>query len=164
MENKELLVFVTLEVGDIRQLQIDPEATIGELVAIVHGVAVVEEEVFIFVEDEEEPVEHHRKIKNTGLKHGGHVHHAHCRHVDVFVRYNGQDKSERVAASTKLRKVREWAGSKEVFNIPRVDLAEKVFRLRGSEDELSLDVRVGSLARKECCVSLDLTDKVRPQG
>jgi hypothetical protein len=80
------------------------------------GVAV--EEIFLFVEDDEDPLPpHHRHGKHHHHKIHGHR----CRKIEVTIQFNGFDKSLVSSPAATGDKLKEKAG--KLFDIAPIDLA-----------------------------------------
>lgn len=150
-----------------RLIKIEEEILIAELVRKIIEAGIFEgahEEVFIFVEDETEPLNKEHSAKHCGLQHRHHVHCHKCHRIEVGVMYNGVEKTAAFAPSTKVKRVLKWAV--EAFNLKGADAENKILRLAAPpETELSNDTHVGSYVNAPGCgIKLCLVPPIRFQG
>jgi hypothetical protein len=92
------------------------------------------------------------------------LHVTHCRHVEVSVRYNGEDAHRRFPPSATVARVQHWAARRAFHLTPR-DAAEHVLQLQGSTKRPDRDVHIGTLVEgKKCVVAFDLVPRKRVEG
>jgi hypothetical protein len=143
------------------------ESTITELLEIIVASGgldgKVDEEILIFTEDCDEPVERHRKLSECEIRHRHHVHCHRCRKVQVSAFYNGEHH-ETFGPATTVKRVLKWAVS--AFKLSPADAADKILVLKGHDtEELPLDAHIGSFTQPHhCSVELCLTAPVEVQG
>lgn len=130
--------------------------------------------IFIFEEDDDEPLPDYHPIRHHGHGHGhghehgnghGHkvLHHSRCRHVHVAVRYAGRPIERAFGPGSTLARIKDWA--ERAFGIDAVDAAELSLQLAGSTDRPDEATHVGSLAKcPDCRVVFDLLPTVRVNG
>jgi hypothetical protein len=152
---------------DPKLFQASEESTITELVEIIVATGGLESkvdgEIFVFTEDCDEPVEHHRKLSECEIRHRHHIHCHRCRKVQVSVFYNGEHH-ETFGPATTVKRVLKWAI--KAFKLSPTDAADKILVLKGHDgEELSLDAHIGSFTQPHhCSVELCLTAPVEVQG
>lgn len=94
---------------------------------------------------------------------GMRLHVSRCKKITVVVRYMGQPKSHDFAPATRVKRVKDWAVHE--FKIPDAEAARHGLYLPGTEQELSGDTHIGSLAHSAACLlTLDLLPTDRIQG
>lgn len=147
-----------------RLLKISDQATVGELIKKLPPEVILAagNDLAIIIEDQEEILHHDRKLCECGIKHRHHLHCHSCRHINVFVSYNGVQKEKRFSPATLVKNVLKWV--LYAFELKGVDAENKVLRL-SNEFELPNDSHIGSFAKpQECELKLNLTPIVRVQG
>jgi hypothetical protein len=166
MKNIELYVH-SRDGVDPKLVQTSEESTITELLEIIVTAGglggKVEEEILVFTEDCDEPVERHRKLSECEIRHRHHIHCHRCRKVLVSVFYNGAHQ-ESFAPATTVKRVLKWAI--KAFKLSPADAADKILVLKGhGTEELPLDAHIGSFTQPHhCSVELCLTAPVEVQG
>ena len=79
--------------------------------------------------------------------------------------FNGVTKSREFSASTRVKRVFDWAVTKKEFDLGPEDATEHALALPGADDPLQPDVHIGSLPEDTPDhVSLDLVPKHRFEG
>jgi hypothetical protein len=163
---KEIELYVhSLGDADPKLIKIDEESTVEDLIKKVEGVAGLPSGVdyFILLESAEEILAGKRKLSECGIKHRHHLHCHSCRRIHVVVSYNGVQKEQQFAPSTKIRAVLKWA--LYAFELRGADAEGKVLRLADTGAELFADAHIGSFAEPHRCqVKLALTPLVRVEG
>src|SRR4051812_33338979 len=81
------------------------------------------EDVLIFIEDEEEPVEGEKRLQHCAGPAGIKVHLHRCRRVEVKVVFNGQTVEHEFAPGTTVARVKHWAAEKK-FGMSKEEAAE----------------------------------------
>jgi hypothetical protein len=155
---------ITAEGPKPKRLQLEPEATCADLIAVAHlnGGAKAPEEIFLFLEDEDEPLPHSHKLRECKLPAKPFLHCHRCRHVAVTVYYNGA-KEKRFAPSATVSKVLKW--SVKEFGLTGQDAEDKVLRVDAKSQPLEPEVHIGSLAKHTTCsLNLYLTPLVLVEG
>jgi hypothetical protein len=124
-----------------------------------------EQVVFVLREDNDEPIDVAVSVEVAAIGERGHVFVGPGRRVDVGVSYNGETKSRSFSTSTRIKRVFEWAVSRDEFDLGRDDASEHALAVCGSDDPLSPDVHVGSVQHdRPGHVCLDLVPKHRFEG
>jgi hypothetical protein len=123
----------------------------------------VEDEILVFMEDCDEPVERHRKLAELEIRHRHHLHCHKCHKVQVSAFYNGVH-SKTFSPATKVERVLKWAI--KAFKLSSTDAADKILVLKNQgADELPLDAHIGSFTQPHhCALEVCLTAPVEVQG
>jgi hypothetical protein len=165
---KEIDIYVhTHEGAEPKLVKASEDSSVKQLIDAITaagGLKANPDETFLlFLEDVDEPLEHHRKLCECEIRHRHHVHCHCCHRIKVSVFYN-EEKHASFPPSTTVKRVLKWA-IKE-FKLTPADAADKILVLKGSaKDELPLDAHIGSFAHPhECAVNLCLTAPVEVQG
>ena len=165
---KKIELYVHTHDGvDPKLVTASEESTITELLEIIVASGglggKVDEEILVFSEDCDEPVERHRKLSECEIRHRHHIHCHRCRKVQVAVFYNGEHH-ESFAPATTVKRVLKWAI--KAFKMSAADAAGKILVLKGkANEELPLDAHIGSFTQPHhCSVELCLTAPVEVQG
>jgi hypothetical protein len=164
---KEIEVYVHSHDGvDPKLVKEGEDATVNELIDNITAAAGLtrnpDQKLVLFLEDGDEPLEHHRKLCECEIRHRHHVHCHHCESIKVSVFYN-DDKHVSFRPSAKVERVLEWA-IKE-FKLTPAEAADKFLTLKGKDEELPLDAHIGSFADPHnCAVNLCLTAPVEVNG
>lgn len=149
---------------ELEHLDVGPDTTVGalkELLMAKHG---FESEILIFLEDGEDPLDDLSSLHTHSSQKGVKVHIHRCRHVVVFVTFNGRTVERRFGPGATVALVKRWAAEKE-FGMTKEEAGEHVLQISGSHDRPSPGTHIGSLAKcPECRVSFDLLPDQRVNG
>jgi hypothetical protein len=165
---KEIDIYVHSHEGvEPKLVKASEDATVNELLEKIVAAAgrkpAPDEKVLLFLEDIEEPLEHHRKLCECEIRHRHHVHWHHCHRIKVSVFYNGEHH-ELFPPSATVKRVLKWAI--KAFKLTPAEAADKILVLKENpKEELPLDAHIGSFAKPhQCSVDLCLTAPVEVQG
>ena len=165
---KQIEVYVHTHEGvEPKLVRVSEDSTVKQLLEAVAACGGFEgkanEEILVFLEDSDEPVEHHRHIGECEIRHRHHVHCHHCHRIKVSVFYNAE-KHESFPPSAKVERVLKWAI--EAFKLTPADAADKILVLKSDpKEELPFDAHIGSFAKpQQCTVDLCLTAPIEVQG
>jgi ABC-type dipeptide/oligopeptide/nickel transport system ATPase subunit len=148
-------------------IQVSEDAAIAEILQLVAGSGgfgdKVEEDVLVFTEDSDGPIERHRKLSELEVRHRHHLHCHKCHRVKVSVFYNGEH-SESFSPAATVKRILKWAI--KAFKLTPADAADKILVLKNQgADELPLDAHIGSFTQPHhCAIELCLTAPVEVQG
>jgi hypothetical protein len=137
-----------------------PENSTNEEILLVYkekfGNLIMQEEILVFVEDEQEHHEHHRHHHNT------HIHCHRCKHITVSISYNTGIKAFHVAPSATGKKLLEKAAN--AFSILPIDAADLLLRLSDGKDIESTD-HIGSfVSYPNCAIAISLVPNPQVKG
>lgn len=151
-------------IPDVVHLEADIEQTFKELKELLCKKHSFDGEVFLFLEDEDDPIEDGFKLekhkKPTGIK--AHIHP--CRHIEVSVTFNGRVVHHKFSPSTTVAKVKHWAAVTQ-FKMSPEEAGEHVLQISGTHDRPKPGTHLGALAAcKECRLAFDLLPDERING
>ncbi|MDG4889994.1 MULTISPECIES: hypothetical protein [unclassified Mesorhizobium] len=114
-------------------------------------------------EDTVEAIDKKKSIGELGLTKHRHVHLARCTRVKVEVNYGAKTKHRKVAPSTTVNTLTNWA--RKAFKLDPASAAEYVLQITGTTTQPRGDTHIGELTTAPvCAVSFDLIKEVTPQG
>ena len=150
--------------GEIGHLEASPEHTFSAVKALMierHGIT---EEVFLFLEDCEEPVNEvvlvHQHASATGIK--AHLHR--CRRVEVSVTFNGETLHHRFSPATTVGHVKHWAAVTKL-GMTEEESGEHVLQLPLTHHRPAPGTHIGALTTfPNCRVVFDLVADQRVNG
>jgi hypothetical protein len=164
---KQLEIYVhTRGSADPKLVKTGEDAAVDQLIEQIAVAAGLpknpDQKLVLFLEDGDEPLEHHRKLCECEIRHRHHVHCHHCNSIKVSVFYN-REKHAAFPPSAKVERVLDWAVNE--FKLTPAEAADKFLTLKGKDEELPLDAHIGSFADDHgCAVSLCLTAPVEVNG
>lgn len=161
---KTIEIFVTtVGAAAPKRLQLELEATVADLLKAAHANGEIEPggEMLVFLEDEDEPLHHSRKLGDCAVQERAFIHCHKCRHISVTVNYNGT-KEKKFAPSATVGRVLKWA-LKE-FGLSGQDAEDKVLRTDAKGQPLEPGTHIGTLVARSCSLALYLTPLVLVEG
>lgn len=132
-----------------------------EMLIKKHG---FENDVMIFLEDSDEPVNELLMVRD----HAGHVgvktHLHRCRHVEVAVTFNNQTGRHQFGPGTTVARVKRWAAEHK-FKMSPEEASEHVLQIAGTHERPVPGTHLGALSMcPKCMVSFDLVPDQRVNG
>jgi len=165
--NEKLQVF--LQGKDIPQNVLTELPAKGRVVDIIeaartHGLQVIGgEELLVWIEGEDEPLNPELTLVKAGIRKNSRVHVHTCRHIDVTVVFNGRTITKPFSPAQTIEKVKKWADHELVLS--ETDANDHVLQISGTIDQPDEDKHLGALVHfPQCSVSFDLVPKSRIQG
>lgn len=163
----EIEIFIQGEgIEDITLVRVPGNSTVRDIVdAIqVQGAQIGTADGYaVMLEDSEEVLELDQHLEAVGIGHRSRVHINRCRHVEVSVNYNGEQKERSFPAAATVRRVKLW--SVREFGLKKVDATEHALQVCGSTNRPDEDVHIGSLVQyPSCALCFDLVPKQRVEG
>lgn len=158
--------------GDILVATAEPHHAIREVIAAIDHPGVRGDELLIFVEDVAAPIGLDAiveellpiGIEEAAVGHPLRLHVSCCRHVEVMVRFNGEEATRPFPPGATIARVHHWA-ARRVFHMAPRDAAEHVLQLQGSSERPDRDIHIGTLTSGDTCgVSFDLVPRKRVEG
>jgi hypothetical protein len=165
---KEIELYVHSGKGpEPEMVKVSTDASVEDLLEKIREAGLCEgpkEELHIFAEDFDEPLQHGKSVEHCGVKHRHHIHCHRCHRVQVEISYNGVDKTHAFPPSMKVKGVLKWAV--DAFGLKGADAENKVLRLaEPPQTELLSDQHIGSFVHPpKCELKLCLVPRVRFQG
>lgn len=151
-------------VADIEHLELEAGETFAKLKSLLvekHGLPA---EIFLFLEDEDEPVNEKHLPRDREHKAGIKVHVHRCRHVKVSVTFNNETVHANFAPSATVARVKRWAAEKK-FGMSPEEAGEHVLQVSGTHDRPTPGTHIGSLvAHPACKIAFDLVPDERING
>lgn len=151
-------------VGEIGQVEVGVDASFATVKAELvdrHGLG---EDVIVFLEDEDEPLDENRQVSDCTDPTGIIVHLNHCRRVSVSVTFNGRTVENDFGPSATIARVKHWAAERE-FGLSPEDAGEHFLQIVGTHDRLVPGTHIGRLVNcPACSVAFDLVPDDRVNG
>lgn len=149
---EEIVLFVHRPgVQEPVEITIATAATVTDLLSHPAVVAVVAElsaggrDVFVFVEEFEEPLPPVGPIGDHGVHHGHRIHLGHLRKVEVEIYFTHRVALHDFPPGTRVRRVKEWAAKH--FGLAGNDAIEHVLNLHGTAETPSPGAPLSTLLR-----------------
>jgi hypothetical protein len=153
MENIELMMSVPGQVDPVL-VTVPQGARLLEVIEIVRGHEDAgmsdADEIFLFLEEANQPLGVEMRLDECGIGHRHHVHAHRCHAVDVTVAFNGTERTKPFAPTARVGKVKVWAV--EAFNVP----TEKAEYLLDNEGAYLDDGNYLHALAHHCHLNLDL--------
>lgn len=150
--------------GEIKHLEIEPDATFVTLKARlveVHGLA---PDVLCFLEDEDDPIGDDVPLAEHTSPKGLKVHVHRCRHVEVTVTFNGETVERRLGPGATIAHVKRWAAERK-FGMSEEEAGEHVLQIAGTHERPAPGTHIGALTDgKACGLAFDLVPDERVNG
>ena len=167
MKNLELFVHVAHN-AEPKQITVAETASVAELIEQLHRAGYLPredgEEIFLFLDNGDEPLHHGHRLCDAGVGHRHLVHGHCCRRVEVKVHYNGVTKDRSFPPSARISRVLKWAAG--AFGFTGDDAQGLELRREcNSAHPLPSDAHIGCYTqRHSCSVDLCLVAKIRVEG
>jgi hypothetical protein len=155
-------VFIQSELlADVAVLAVEHDIQVGELRKALYGqLPPVEEEVFVFIEDEDDERAFEILVE---IPEGLRVHLHRLKGIDVTVRYAGRDVRRTFRPSATVARVKKW--STHELGITPSDAAELMLQITGTDNRPDGDTHIGALVKAPTKVlSFDLVPSPRVNG
>lgn len=151
-------------IGEILHIELEPSATFAVLKSRLAGRHPIPDDVLLFIEDKDEPIDESVFVKDCATATGLKVHIHRCRHVKVTVTFNGKMVERHFAPSSTVARVKRWAAEKE-FGMSEDDAGEHVLQIEGTHDRPAPGTHVGALTNDRAdSLSFDLVPDERVNG
>ena len=123
----------------------------------------VSAELFVFIDEAEEPIGREGNRPVPGIKHGSRVHIAHCRRIKTTVNFVERTVQRDFSPGARVRRVKAWAV--EEFKLNQKDGAEHVLQICNSTERPASDTPLHALVqRPDCALCFDLVPEKRVEG
>jgi hypothetical protein len=150
---------------DPKLIELEENASIKDILKKYHQEfpdAGSPDEIEIFLEDDDAPIQKHHCTEEAGIKKRSHIHCHRCKKVVVTIVYNGDDKSFHFAPSATAKKILKKAIG--AFNIHEEDANDYLLKL-DDKTILQPSDHIGSFSVfPKCDVKLFLTPTKPIQG
>ncbi|MCC6393520.1 MAG: hypothetical protein IT167_23165 [Bryobacterales bacterium] len=122
-----------------------------------------DENLRIFIDEEDNEVMKDCEEEHKGLKHGCRIHLNHCKRIEVRVHYLEKTAERKFAPGTRVRTIKQWATRE--FHIDSKDAPEHILQVCDSKERPSSDTPLSTLLRNcGCDVCFDLVPEKRVEG
>ena len=151
-------------IGEILHIELDPDATFAVLKSRLAEEHRIPDDVLLFIEDEDEPIDVSILVKDRATATGLKVHIHRSPYVKVTVMFNGKTVEYHFAPSATLARVKRWAAEKE-FGMSEDEAGEHVLQIAGTHDRPAPGTHIGALTDdKADSLSFDLVPDQRVNG
>jgi len=142
-----------------------PDIVEVEETALIRTLVVEDEEDgHVWVEASETEVGLDLTFAGAGIRHHHHVHRGRCHHVEVILRWAGENHENEYGPGTTIATVEAWAFD-QVAHFSDEQAAQHVLAEPGADHFLEGSVHVGSLVKAGACTAtLDLLPRSRFEG
>jgi hypothetical protein len=152
------------DLDEVQHLEADPTTTVATLKPLLHAKHGCDENSFLFLEDEDEPLDDTVAIASLVCSGGLKLHFHRQRHVDVTVVFNGEEVSKRFSPAATVARVKRWA-AKRRFEMSKEEAGEHVLQISGTHERPNPGTHIGALRLKGChTLGFDLVPDQRVNG
>lgn len=149
---------------DIQHLELKPTCTIAEFKKLICEKFGITEQVFVFLEDGEDPIDDDACLADfeatTGLKFHFHRH----RRIEVYVSFNGEEVGRKFPPSATVNRVKRWAARRK-FDMTKEEAGEHVIQISGTHERPHPGTHIGTLVKGKCTkLDFDLVPDQRING
>lgn len=121
-------------------------------------------DILIFIEDEDEPLDEGRCVRDLAGPAGVKLHLHRCRHIEVAVSFNGETVEHHFPPSATVARVKRWAAEHK-FGMTEEEAGEHVLQIAGTHDRPKPGTHIGALTNKgHCKAAFDLVADERING
>lgn len=149
---------------EVEHIEIGPEQTFEAVKVLLirkHG---LDENVIIFLEDSDEPLDEHRIVREHVTGAGVKLHLHRCRHIEVAVTFNAETVQRRFGPGATIARVKRWA-AEDAFKMSKEEASEHALQISGTHNRPAPGTHLGALtSRPACRVAFDLVADQRVNG
>lgn len=159
------IVFIQVHGKDgLNEATLPAGATHEDLNTVLKNIGIeLDQDTYIFIDEDEEPLERKRHGPLPAIKHGCRIHISRCRKIKVSTHYLEKTAERAFAPGARVKKVKAWAVDE--FGLGRHDAAEHVLQLCNSTDRPSTDTPLHELTKAPVCsLCFDLVPEKRVEG
>jgi hypothetical protein len=147
----------------IELIHVPEDAAPGDVLAAATALGAETHEAFLFVGDDEKPLDPEKPLRSQGVQDKARVHVHRCKKIRVALIYAGEpEKHHNFAPSATVDQVKRWYVEK--LEMSPVDASEHVLQITGTTDRPDPDVQIGALAHCGCEISFTLVPMKRIEG
>jgi len=166
---------IFIQGGEIAEILVATATPVDSLASVLAGLErpiELHEQVLIFIEDAHFPIDPATAVEELlplcadeeAIVAPLRLHVTKCRHVEVSIRFNGEQMKRRFAPGTTVGRVHHW-GARRAFHLTPRDAAEHVLEIVGTNKRPDRDVHIGTLTGGAACsVEFDLVPRKRVEG
>jgi hypothetical protein len=159
------IVFIQVHERDgLFEAELPEDATHDHLHGVIAALGIeLGQDTFIFIDEDEEPLERKDHEPLPKIKRGGRIHISKCRKIKVTVHFLEKTEEHAFAPGARVKKVKAWAVEK--FKLDHHDAAEHVLQVCNSTDRPSTDTPLHELTKAPVCsMCFDLVPEKRVEG
>lgn len=151
-------------IGGLGHIEVEPDTSFSILSARLAQKHQLGRDAQLFLEDQDEPINHAAQVKDCATATGLKVHIHRCRLIEVLVTYNGEVVGARFSPGTTVARVKRWAAQGEL-GMTEEEASEHALQIAGSYDRPARSVHIGSLTDGTVCsIAFDLVTDERVNG
>lgn len=151
-------------IGEILHIEIEPDVSFAILKSRLAEQHRIPDDVLLFIEDEDEPIDETVLVKDRATATGLKVHIHHCRYVKVIVMFNARAVECNFPPSATVARVKRWAAERE-FGMSEDEAGEHVLQIAGTHDRPAPGTHIGALTDDRAdSLSFDLVPDERVNG
>lgn len=148
----------------IEHLEIDESQTFSYLKKIIIKTHNLQEDAFIFLEDDEIPVDENLIVSNKAGRAGIKVHIHRCREIRVVVHFKDKTIHHNFSPSTTVARVKNWAAEKK-FKMSEEEASHHHLQIAGTTEQPNPGTHIGTLTScPKCTVEFDLVSTPKVNG
>jgi hypothetical protein len=152
------------QIREIEHIEIDDGHSLGTVKALIlqkHG---GDASLFLFIEDDDQPLDEAALIATLALGSGCKLHLHRCRHIEVAVTFAGETVDHRFSPGTTIARIKRWAAEHK-FGMTEEEASEHRLQITGTDERPAPGTHIGTLATCPACrVSFDLVPDERING
>ena len=151
-------------VGEMVHIEFALDSSFADLKAHLTEKFQISDDVLLFIEDKDEPIDESVLVKDYATATGLKIHIHRCRHIKVMVMYIGKTVECHFPPGTTVSRVKRWAAEKE-FGMTEDEAGEHVLQVAGTYNRPAPGTHIGVLTNdKADSVSFDLLPDERVNG
>lgn len=151
-------------ISEFDQVEVAATHTISMIKTIIadkHGMG---DNIFVFLEDQEEPLGGHLIIGAICVIESVKMHFHECAKVETSVSFGGETVHHKFAPSMTVGAIKKWAAIGK-FRMTEAEAGEHRLQITGTKDRPAPGTHIGSLTHcPQCCVHFDLVPDERING
>ena len=149
---------------EIEHIEFDENQTFGNLKTILvkkHG---LENAVFVFLENADEPIGENSILREHAGAAGIKAHLHRCHKIDVSVTFNAKTVQHRFAPGATVSRVKRWA-AEDKFGMTAEEASEHVLQIAGTQNRPAPGTHLGALtSTPNCKLAFDFVPDQRVNG
>lgn len=151
-------------IREVECLEVAGELSFGDLKVLLIKKHAMEGEIFLFLEDADDPIDERVLVCEHRGPHGLKVHTHRCRHIEVSVTFNGETVEHRFAPGTTVARVKHWAAERK-FGMTPAEASEHVLQISDTHERPAPSTHLGAIPHgKQCRLAFDLVPDERVNG
>lgn len=150
--------------SEIGHIEVRHDHSFGAVKALLIDKHKLPPDVFVFIEDSDEPLDEVLIVREYVGPAGVKAHLHRCRHIEVTVTFNAETVSHHFGPGTTIARVKRWAAEHK-FGMTEEEASEHVLQIVGTHDRPSPGTHLGALTSyPNCRLAFDLVADQRVNG